>query len=872
MQRNLLSTINSMSARIKALERYEHALREIHKVILVMRPGFNLQVLDPDAMPALIVQFFSDLTDRNTTHNINYRYDYNVAGALPFQPPPPQPYHPYGHYWPQAPPQPPPQQPPPQQPPPQQPPPQQPPPQQPPPQQPPPQQPPPPPPPALVQQIELSADEIRELQKLHLNMQLETITWSHFAAFIGSVTHIVQMRIVNNTFLVDTIAALQNVKRLINYDFDEFLRCVAKETALLFKISPYLCRVFATFIRFFQNTHELIYKVTFTYVDAQSLTNSVDSLQIIVRKLFWFFAKIYVHFKRTEFVFITFDHFVSTLDELSMLVEALPDAAQNNAELDRFHSEMRALRANYTELQKQKVEIEQRLETANLHRQTVDDRNLELNQQILTLRPLKENLAALSLNVKELTKENVRLQGEIQLQNQPVGAPNNSYLNEYTEAQKNFQLEQKKRRDLEQQLRDIQATQATRSQSADNEHQNTISQLTASLAEKDAELAIRDKEHAFAIDKKDKDYADKVRSAAEDYMSKLNTFQSQIEELRRELSERNLIFERGSNEYYQAINIINVKDDQLTQANQIINNLNQRLEEANEQLTLQTNVIKTEKGDNLGKEEVETLLSAVNIMYKHAQLLDPNLSDRDLSQNVEDLRFEIAMQQRDALDQWFGILKQSIAPNDVLNFASLADVNDLKSQIITKIPANMITTVDKKIISYEESGNVDNVTVISAVSRLVDEYERLGKENVQLTVDNKTLFSDNKTLVDTCNQNLDSLKTDLAKNKSNVDEINSLVNITPDLDNLAIQKVRDDLIVAQSRLKSLKESKSVDLNQLASASVKEEMSKLNNNILEINSLLSKHSAITEDIFKWKTTMLEVYESLARAAAEEGPLV
>lgn len=865
MQRDLLSTINSMSARIKALERYEHALREIHKVIVVMRPGFNLQVLDPDAMPALIVQFFSDLTGRNTTHNINYRYDYNVGGALPFQPPPPQPFHPYGQYWPQQPPQPPPDQP--QQPPPQQPP--QPPP-QPPPQQ-PPQPPPQPPPPqqlALAQQIELSVDEVRELQTLQLNMQQQTITWSHFAAFIGTMTRILQTRVVNSAFLIGAIEALQNVDRLTNYDFNEFLRCVANETALRFEIAPDLCRVVAAFIQFFQKTHMVVYRTTFTYVNSQSLTASAEALHLTIVKLFWFFSKIYVYVMKAEFVYTNSTALAVTIEELYARVEAMPVAAQNSADLARLHAEMRALRTVTADLQGMRDSAEQRLQAANARYEAADAKSRELDQQLVRLRPLAAQSETLRFEKSELAAENERLRGEIAA---------------------------------------LQSASANGLAGAE-----TVSRLAASLADAQAQLTARTAEQNLVIAQKDNEYATKTQQAAADYVAKLNAEREAYErnlrakedelgatiqrlreenaELRSALDNRNREFAQGSDQF-AAVNLqlnearraVAEKNDQLVAANEIGARLEQQLAGATQQLakTEQLLVQQQESGSmetdkqEMDKEKSDYLLTALDIMYKNARILNPNLGGRDLSQNLNDLQFGLASEQRLALEQWFRTLRETTAPNDVLNFAALANVNDLvndlKSQIITRIPANMLRTFDNRIVKPEEAGAVDNVTLISAVSRLVDEYSRLGLENAQLESANKTLYDDNVTLSETCAQQLKSLRDDLNKNMSNVAAINDLVKTTPELDKQAIQDVRTELSKTQSRLKSLKEAKLVELKQMASTSALEEMGKLNSNIREINSLLSKHAAITEDIFKWKTTMLEVYESLARTMAEENVL-
>ncbi|BAE72373.1 Desmoplakin [Hyphantria cunea nucleopolyhedrovirus] len=845
MQRDLLNTINSMSARIKALERYEHALREIHKVIVVLRPSFNLQVLDPDAMPALIVQFFSDLPSHNTTHNINYKYDYNVGGALPFQPPPPQPFNPYGQYWPQTPPQPP-QQPP--QPPQQPPPPQQ---QSPPPQQ---QSPIPPqqqslqpvPQQAIVQQIELSMDEMRELQILQQNMQQQTITWGHYAAFITTMTQIMQTRVVNSTFLIKSIEALKNVDKLVNYDFNEFLRCVARETSVTLNVTPDLCPTVAVFINFFKNTHMTIYNMAFTYVNVQTLTTSVESLHMIVVKLFQFFYKIHRVIMKTDYVYTSSGDLIGTIDRLYTNVQLLPLAKQNESELAMLQKQVREERADNLKLQNEKIMIEQNLQSSNDLNHSL---SLELNQLKLSTHQIK----TLQFNIDNLTRENNDLKYEINTLRNQIEAPITTYYEQYTQ-------EKQKRNELQTEIQTMQIKISELQALVTGQD----AQINTGKAKYDVEVGVKESEYKAIVSQMADEYKNNLQIAQTQFNEKTVYLQNKIADLQQTITQQNNELS-AQNEKLQNLNSINTE---------LMQQIQRVTEQSKEQLaSIQTAAPMETDKEKVDKEELDYLLSVLNNVYQNAKFFTPNLVEKDLSQDLGNLQFNLARQQEFALSRWFAILKETTAPNDLLNFGSLTTsgmdaLNDLKSQIVNIIPSDVLRNFDKSIVKREDFDKIDNVTLISAVSTLTAQHKEFSKQNKSLRATNTELQTKFATLDDTCKSEIRSLQTDLAKNKSDVAAIQNLVNTTPELDTKSMQNVRNELDAAKSKLNNLKEAKLNDLKQMANTSVQEEMSKLNSKIREINSLLSNYTTVTENIFEWKTMMLTMYESLARIVADE----
>ncbi|AAQ91641.1 unknown [Choristoneura fumiferana DEF multiple nucleopolyhedrovirus] len=851
---DLLTTINTMSLRIKSLERYEHALREIHKVIIMMRPGFNLQLMDLNAMPALIVQFFSDMTGRDITHNINYKYDYNFNGALPFQAPPPQPF--YGEHGLQQPPPQPPFQPPPQ--PPSQQPPPQPPSQQPPPQppsqqpQPPPQQPPPQPPPqqppcqTIVPQIELTVDEMRELQNVYQNMQQQTITWDHLGVFVTTMVRIMQVRVINSVTIVNAINSLQNVTILTNFDFNDFLRCVARETALQFTISLDLCRIIVAFIQFFQNTYFSITLTLFTYVNLDGLIVSTNSMHVIIVQLYEFFTKIYFLVMQTRFVYTNSDGFVQTTAMLYSRVEALTASAQTTTVVSSLQEELRKERIKVNNLDREKNSALQSASDYENRYKNVQSENENLKTQVERLTPLENESRTLTLDKEELLSENNRLkEANAKLQNDNTELLKRSAQNfeNFKNEQIKVKEEQEKSKDLERRLQNVEDLQT---QNVNNDAQDIIFELRRNLKEKENQLQEAKTSNSTALSK----LQFQIDSDAATYRAKLASME---QEFNKTINERN--------------NTINQLNEALVAAKAQYDELITQLEKGQQELN-NTNEYEGKKfGDDTDK-IIEFALTALDLMYKRVREIDPNLGNGvDLSQNPNNMNLQLAEQQRDLLNNWFVSLNQTMATNDILNFNSVLNMASVKNQIAHIIPANMLLGPDGNLMTPQQVQNADNVVLISAVSTLVSEYNRLAGEVFNLTA-NSAAQSEASALIANCSQQIAALQEELRKNKEDFKKINNLVQTSsPQLNDKTIQSMKTELDTAKSQINNLKKATTEQLKQMADNGVQVEMSKLNTQIDKINSLLLHYRSVTQDIFDWKTNMMELYESLARTTAE-----
>lgn len=700
---------------------------------------------------------------------------------------------------------------------------------------------------------------MRELQILQQNMQEQTITWDHYAAFIGTMTRIMQTRVVNGTLLIRTIEALKNVHTLVNYDFNEFLRCMTRETSMKFSIAPDLCRVMAAFTNFFQNTHITIYNTTFTYIKEQNLTIIVESLHLIVVKLFQFFHKVYQVVMQTKFVFTSSQDLNDTIDKLFGKVQMLPIATQNMSELANLQQEMRAVRADNNRLQSEKDAMEQDLETAKNNLQTNIRANESLNLEIAKLKPLANKIPLLQSDKNSLTQRNDDLTNEINMLQTQIKKSNATYYEQYTNE---MQLRKKLQTDM-QTMRTV--------------NEETISKLQAKLTEQEAQINTGQTEYNVAMRTKDINYESKVSEIANDYANKLQIAQTQFNEKTNRLQ---LQITNLENTIAQQNDQFNVKNKQLQELNSTNLQLEQQIESMKQQVyvtqqqlaSIQTAAPMETDKEKVRKDELDYLLLALNNLYQNVKFFTPNLMGADLSQDLSNLQYYLAEQQEVALNQWFAKLKETTTPNDLLNFGPSASginvLNDLKSQLVNIIPRNMLRTAEKGIIKNEELSTIDNVALISAVSLLTAQYEQFHKQSETLRIVNTELQNNYKTLENTCRNEMAILQTDLAKNKTDVMAIQNLVNTTPELDIKSVQNVRTELDAAKSKFNSLKEIKLEELKQMANASVQEEMSKLNNKIQEINSLLTKYTTVTENIFEWKTTMLTMYESLARVVAEE----
>ncbi|AAK85623.1 hypothetical protein [Epiphyas postvittana nucleopolyhedrovirus] len=820
---DLLSTINSMTARIKLLERYEQALREIHKVVAMMRPGFNLQIMEPDAMPALIVQFFSDMTGRDSTHNINYKYDYNFGGTLPLQPPPMQPSYP--QYWAQQPPQqpfyPPYQPPPPPQPPYPPPPPQA-------PYQPPPSHPPYPPPPPnqpslfnqqnqpnqpmpeilsepsqpssstpipqLVAKLELTNEEINEFESICKNMQPQTITWNNFAVFIHTFLKIFQLRIVNNVTVVDAIKSLENVNILTNYDFKEFIMCVTRDTHINFTISKELCAIFVTFIRFFQNIYMSITKLT--YVNADHVV-VITLMQTVVIQLIQFFITVHFFIMKIDFKFSDVKTLTATIDILTARIKALPVAEETTKNL---HEELRGERATITKLQRINQEVQEKVNDLQTKYNNAQDENESLNDEISKLSPLIQKTESLKEEVERLDKKNKRLKQNL------------------ADEHNNFLEEQQRRQNAQQSL---QNTEDLQIQNVNENNNKYILELKNAIEQQNQTI--------LKINTLNQQYYEKIEDDAKLYQSNLNDAQQQINKL--------------SEEKIDAINEVKRLQQQI--------------------LEIQGSIFK--KDEKESKPLQEFGLNAINTIYEKIKSINPDFGNNENFLQMSNT--DSAVQQWNLVQNWFDRLSTALSGNDVLNINNILHTNaitaskqDLKNQIIERIPANMLVNSDNILLTPQDVQNEPDIVLISAVSRLVSEYNNLARENMSI--------GQQRDLLTNCASEIANLKRQLDKNVEDVNQINNLVESTPNLNNQTIQSMQTELNVAKTKLKMLTEEKSEDLKQIADEGVQQEISKLNSKIEQINSLLLKYTSIMEEIQKWKTNMLNMYESLARNASDE----
>nr|BBD51151.1 Desmoplakin [Samia ricini nucleopolyhedrovirus] len=797
---DLLTTINSMSARIKALERYERVVSEIHKVIAMMRPSFNAQALEPDAMPALIVQFFSESAERNLTHNINYKYDYNVGGALPFQPPPPQPFYPHPQYWP---PQPPPQQPPqPPQPPPQPP--------QPPPQQPPqpPQQPPQPPypePAPMSTRIELTEEETRSFQVLQQNMQRQTINWRHLESFIFAMVQLLQARVVNSDTIVAVVRSLQNIDNLTNYDFNEFLNCVARETSVRLDLSEQLCPTVVALIKLFKTAYMSITSRAFMYVNSNALTASVVSVEAMIVQLVTFFTKIYLYVMKVQFVYTDDNHFVREIQELYVNVSSQMTSLQTQIRDER--ASLNGLTQNNSDLIRERDNVVQEKNNVQHMYDELDKKynsavadNRRLASEIAQLKPLAAQNKNLQIDNKNLSEENIKLINSLNnMQSQLDESP--LYNSDYRIL---IDIEKQKTKKAE--------TRLKQSITEGAEARETISNLQTKVAELETQLTVQAAEYQTALQQKRTEYEQAVASNGREYVSKLDTSTAEI-----------------SSQY--------AKIEQLTAANveltaQLAKSQTQAFQLQQQAMQLEKALI-AEKEHSMGQGKPEDVPpSALREIYEKAKVLNPNLGP---------------------FDNWVSSLSGALSSADVLNIGA---ANAFATQISEALqPLNTVVPPAMRLLEAKPGSGINTAALLNSLQYVVGRYVEI--------------MGENNNLIAEYSQQINALKLELDKNVKDVEQIDKLVQNqnAPGLNNQTIQSLQKDLETLQSRFDSLNAIKREQLGELASASAQVELSKLNEQINKINILLSSYSTITADIFKWKSEMLKVYESLARTSAE-----
>ena len=685
---------------------------------------------------------------------------------------------------------------------------------------------------------------MRELQNVYQNMQQQTITWDHLGIFITTMVRIMQLRVINSVTIVDAINSLQNVTTLTNFDFNDFLRCVKRETAIQLTISPNLCRIIVAFIQFFQKTYLSITLTLFTYENSDNLIVSTNSMHIIVVQLYEFFTRIYFFIMQTNFVYTNSDGFVETTAMLYSRVEALTASAQTTTIVSNLQGELRRERVKVNNLEREKNSAIQSASEFENRYKNIQSENDSLNAEIERLTPLAGGLQTLSLDKKELLRENNRLKEA----NTKLQSENLELLKRSSQNYENFKNEQikvkekqEKSKELEKRLQDAEDMQT---QNVNNDTQKIITELKRSLTNTENQLqevktlhSTKLSELQSEIDLNAVTYRAKLASLEQEFNRTINERNDTIKQLNETLAAGNL-------QYDELV-------AQLKAGEQELINSRQRIIEL--ESLLQTNAKNKGLSEN-DQELIEFLLSTLNSLYISAKEIDPNMAKNvDFSQDKSGMSAELAYKQQNALIEWFNKLTRVLAANDILNLNSISGTISLRNKIAEIIPANIIKS------EPEDMENFDNNDIINGVRTLVSEYNRLNISN--------TTLNDERALIATCSQQIAALQEDLRKNKEDVAQINNLVQTSPQLNNKTIQLIKAELETAKSQLTNLKKATTEQLKQMADAGVQVEMSKLNTQIEEINSLLLNYRSVTQDIFDWKTNMMELYESLARTSAE-----
>jgi Viral Desmoplakin N-terminus len=415
---DLLNTINTLSTRVKTLERYERALREIHKVIVILKPTANIQSFDADALPALVTKSLSDFVGRdiNTlTHNINYKYDYNMPypfpGPSPFIPPPqppqqppttfpPYPQYPYNQY---------------------------------------PgsqfqtssQQPPQPPPThfpspeqasgsGILKKINFTNDENRELETLYNRIteqnEFSLPVYELYMNFVIKIMRIyfTSMQIVQITEYVKT-----NISLLIEYDFKEFLECIRRETTLLFIKDQLLCRKVSAFVKFFLQIYEFYYKKNFTYTEETNIKLICDTLYTNIVDYFQSANEVKNELK---------DELKNERRSLEDLRERLRSSEQNlihhKERIDKLNTDNRQLIADKENLEMtaiaDKEHLHRRIEKMDVSTEEEDNQKiLELNDKLKKLLDEHKDLKSL---FDSSIADNKSLHDQTQYSNEKINA------------------------------------------------------------------------------------------------------------------------------------------------------------------------------------------------------------------------------------------------------------------------------------------------------------------------------------------------------------------------------------------------------------------------------------------------------------------
>ncbi|ABE68452.1 unknown [Plutella xylostella multiple nucleopolyhedrovirus] len=782
---DLLNTINTMSARIKTLERYEHALREIHKVVVILKPSANTHSFEPDALPALIMQFLSDFAGRdiNTlTHNINYKYDYNYppapVPAMQPPPPPPQPpappQPPYYNNYPYYPPY-------------------------------PFSTPPPTQPPESnvagvggsqsLNQITLTNEEESELAALLKNMQTN-MTWELVQNFVEVLIRIVRVHVVNNVTMINVISSITSVRTLIDYNFTEFIRCVYQKTNIRFAIDQYLCTNIVTFIDFFTRVFYLVTRTNFQFTTFDQLTQYSNELYTRIQTSILQSA---APLSPPTVETVNSDIVISNLQEQLKRERAL---MQQITEQHRIANErVETLQSQYDELDLKYKEIfEDKSEFAQ-----------QKSENVRKIKQLERSNKELNDTVQKLRDENAERLSEIQLQK--------GDLDEYKNM--NRQLNE----DIYKLKRRIEST-------FDKDYVETLNDKIESLEKQLDDKQNLNRELRSSISKID-ETTQRYKLDAKDIME----LKQSVSIKDQEIAMKNAQYLELSAIHQQTVNELTATKNELSQ----VATTNQSLFAENEE----------------SKVLLEGTLAFIDSFYQIImQIENPDYVPISKPQ----LTAQESIYQTDYIKDWLQKLRSKLSNADVANLQSVSELSDLKSQIISIVPRNIVNRILKENYKVKvENVNaelLESVAVTSAVSALVQQYERSEKQNVRLRQEFEIKLNDLQRL--------------LEQNQTDFESISEFISRDPafnrNLNDERFQNLRQQYDEMSSKYSALETTKIKEMESIADQAVKSEMSKLNTQLDELNSLFVKYNRKAQDIFEWKTSMLKRYETLARTTA------
>nr|AFN21308.1 hypothetical protein Bmnpvguangxigp056 [Bombyx mori nucleopolyhedrovirus] len=778
---DLLNTINTMSARIKTLERYEHALREIHKVVVILKPSANTHGFEPDALPALIMQFLSDFAGRdiNTlTHNINYKYDYNYPQPpMPAMqpPPPPPPFHqppappqpPYYNNYPYYPPYPFSTQ----------------------------------PPESNVagvggsqslNQITLTNEEESELTALLKNMQTN-MTWELVQNFVEVLIRIVRVHVVNNVTMINVISSITSVRTLIDYNFTEFIRCVYQKTNIRFAIDQYLCTNMVTFIDFFIRVFYLVTRTNFQFTTFDQLTQYSDELYTKIQ--------------------------TSILNSAAPLSPPTVETVNSDVVISNLQEQLKRERALMQQIVEQHRIANERVETMQSQYDELDLKYKEIFEDKSEFAQQKsENVQ----KIKQLERSNRELNGTVQ-----------KLRDENAERLSEIQLQ---KGDLD-------------------EYKNTNRQLN-----EDIHRLKKRMESTF-----DKNYVKTLNDKIESLEKQLDDTQNLNRELESSINETAQTYKFDAKDVMELKQSVSIKDQEIAMKNAQYLELSATYQQTVNELTATKNelsqIATTNQSLFAENEESKVLLEgALAFIDSFYQIIMQIEKPDYVPISKPQLTAQESIYQTDYIKDWLQKLRSKLSNADVANLQSVSEVNDLKTQIISIVPRNIVNRILKENYKVKvENVNaelMENVAVISAVSALVQQYEQSEKQNIRLRQDFEIKLNELQRLLD--------------QNQTDFESISEFISRDPafnrNLNDERFQNLKQQCDEMSSKYSALKTTKIKEMESIADQAVKSEMSKLNTQLDELNSLFVKYNRKAQDIFEWKTSMLKRYETLARTTA------